>query len=210
MWNSINIIDQFIEDPSDLIDFHGLASDNAIDCNLSSGSYAHRVKSITSLCEDCAIDRVILHLIRFRGEAFFNHIKDRIKCVETWINFSDSSGKPLGLHLDMDEARFYWDRKESANILNYLPVWSCTIFISPHEVFGGDTVISTSLYEDYDSLSQITPLNLDEPHWVKVPYKFNRAVIFDASYPYLTNPHRSERHISVLHLNFWDKELTKF
>ena len=131
MWNSINIIDQFIEDPSDLIDFHGLASDNAIDCNLSSGSYAHRVKSITSLCEDCAIDRVILHLIRFRGEAFFNHIKDRIKCVETWINFSDSSGKPLGLHLDMDEARFYWDRKESANILNYLPVWSCTIFISP-------------------------------------------------------------------------------
>ncbi|MBK25995.1 MAG: hypothetical protein CME70_18500 [Halobacteriovorax sp.] len=210
MWNSINIIDQFAEDSSDLSSVHDLALSYALDRNLSSGSCAHRVKSITSLCDDCAIDRSVLHLIQFRSEAFFNYIKDRIKCVETWVNFSDRAGKPLGLHLDMDESRFYWDRKKFSNILDYLPIWSCSIFVSPDEISGGGVTISTALYNDHDSLSQISPSNLDESHWVKVPYKFNRAVIFDASYPYLTNPHRSEGYASVLHLNFWDKELTKF
>jgi hypothetical protein len=212
MWNSINIIDQFFDNPSDLCELYELALAYSRQHDLASGCCYHRTTPIESLDGECAIDRTISHLLYSRGSSFFHGVESKIKCVEFWVNFSSPEGRPLGFHLDIDEAAFTWGSSKELDILGALPIWSCCVHASPREIFGGATMISTAGVEFHnDYISSACPsLNFDEPHWVKVPYRFNRMLIFDSSYPYLVNPHESTELKVTLHMNFWDKELTKF
>ena len=127
MWNSINIIDQFFDDPSDLYELYELVLAYSQQHDLASGSYCHRIVPINSLGEECAIDRAISHLLHSRGSGLFYGVKCKVKCVEFWVNFSSPNGKSLGFHLDIDEATFTWGSSKEFDILGSLPIWSLSL-----------------------------------------------------------------------------------
>ena len=138
--------------------------------------------------------------------------KDKCLFFEIWSNFyhdscTHQSVKGLPYHLDKDEI-FYNHTGEIKS-----PVYASLIYLGPkQQISGGDLYINTkgiSHYLDYEQNGPKT-INLNSPEWVKIEFKYNRFIIFDARLPHLvspviTSPSGSPR--SALAINVWDKEI---
>lgn len=220
MWNTINIFDDATESDSMIMWFEDWAKDHSRRKGLDSGVIMKGVTDLESLNKPERIysgellNNIIFNLIKDRAKHLFDPISEKIKSIEFWINFQTVNAPTPNFRLDLDEKTLAWDDlcKNISNpdgepmfnkidIASSLPLWSCCVFITPDEVIGG----GISLCDSFECLKDGHPTE----HTINIPHKFNRAVFFDSSYPYLINPHQGSSINATLHLNFWDKELIK-
>ena len=219
MWNTINIFDDFLEEPSVLNSLYDNALNHSRQNSFNSGSLSHTLTNIPALKDSNPEEKIILNLIKLRGSYLFDNLESRIKCVEFWINFEGSGSPVSSFHLDFDEGRLAWESfqlnssnpecdsvPDEINIIKALPLWACSVCLSPSLKGLGDMLISSSLKTLYSC-------DMDDS-CVRIPHKFNRAVVFEPSFPYRTSGWDrgadSPELLSTFHVNFWDKELTKY
>jgi hypothetical protein len=166
------------------------------------------------------LDNLLRKIIKevWMKEAHFL-IKDRMDELvgfECWNNNlpNDSQVKSLaggnaGLnyHLDKDEVA-YSERNELR-----LPMFATAFYIGPKEgLNGGELMVNVRGQEHYREYSGGLIDYNDEENWVRIPFRYNRMVIFDSNYPHFVMPiiatPNGEKRCSVA-INAWHTEIGK-
>jgi hypothetical protein len=110
---------------------------------------------------------------------------------------------------------YHVDKDENALPDLVLPLYATTFYLSPEkgEMNGGAIYIDTNGLESYEIYKQGEKvLNMNTDTWVKIPFKPNRMIIFDPSYPHFVEPiidiKQGKKRLG-LQINPWDKELSE-
>lgn len=111
-----------------------------------------------------------------------------VKGFEIWCNHGD-----LGYHLDKDE------NSEKLS----LPAFSSVLYIGPEKINGGQLQINTEGISAI--LKDSEPRNFTNNHWLGVPFKRNRLVVFSPNLPHLVTQTRDLR--VSFSFNVWTREL---
>lgn len=124
------------------------------------------------------------------------------KGYEVWVNVLDNTNKHLDHHVDCDE--------EQEGI--HPAKMTATVYLGS-DIDGGELAVdtnefseeSTSFHEDIYDLKE----DMDN-NWLKIPYKYNRAVLFDSNYPHavlpITRIDQGASRISLV-ISSWDKKI---
>ena len=115
----------------------------------------------------------------------------------------------LNYHIDKDEMAL----KLKSELM--LPMYGTTFYLSPEsdEMNGGAIYLDTNgldSYHTYKHGEKVLDMNADT--WVKIPFKPNRMVIFDSTYPHFVEPIidiKQDKKRLGIQINPWDRELTK-
>lgn len=108
----------------------------------------------------------------------------------------------LNLHLDKDE-----ELPELSS-----PVYASAFYLGPKKgITGGELYINTkgTKYLQEYNLDREKYIDLNSQEWIKVPFRYNRVVLFDSSYPHFVAPiisHPSKQHRVTIAVNAWNKE----
>lgn len=158
------------------------------------------------------LEKILIDLLwRNQSNPFFE--SDKCLFFELWSNsYYDSctyqAVRGLPYHLDKDEV-FY---SHTGQIKS--PLYASLIYLGPKEqISGGDLYINTkgiSHYLDFVK-NGAGVINLKSPDWIKIEFKYNRFIIFDASLPHLVSPviaHPSDLPRSALAINVWDHQIS--
>ncbi len=125
------------------------------------------------------------------------------KGYEAWVNVLTKDINHLNHHVDCDEFA-----EEIAPAKN-----TAVIYLGDSEnLEGGELAINLNAFEEttvfYNNIYDLEK-NLDNS-WIKVPYKFNRSVIFDSNYPHAIlpikhlAPHKSRIGLTI---SSWDRKI---
>lgn len=125
------------------------------------------------------------------------------KGYESWVNVLDRDTSYLDHHVDCEE---------EAEGLKPAKMTAILYLGNEEGLEGGELVIDTNegalhsgFYEDIYALKN--NLNSD---WIKVPYKYNRLVLFDSNYPHAILPIESinegESRIGLT-ISSWDRKI---
>lgn len=133
-------------------------------------------------------NKIILSIIK---EVWLEKLKlytdwDKVEKFEVWSNLGSNSS----YHLDKDEAADCF----------IPPKWASALYIGPNrKIKSGELAINTKGYMEF--LKNQEPTNFDGAEWLKIPYKFNRMVIFNPFLPHKVLPGDNKR--VSLALNIW-------
>ena len=110
----------------------------------------------------------------------------------------------LNYHLDKDEVA-------AKNGELHLPMFATAFYIGPKEgLNGGELYVNTKGIEHYENYSGGLVDYKDDNSWLKIPYKYNRVVIFDATCPHFVMPvvvaPLNQKRCSVA-INAWNRDL---
>lgn len=166
-------------------------------------------------------------LKRVIGEVWFNAafdvispIEDSLVGFEVWVNSLPDDFSREYLAGGMGGLNYHIDKDENAlansNGKNLIPsLYAATLYVSPDEseMVGGDIYVDTSGLDNYYKYykgNQVIDLNTGS--WVKIPFKKNRLVIFDGTYPHFVDPiidiKKNSKRVGI-QINPWDRELEK-
>ena len=139
------------------------------------------------------IRRICVTEPKFGGEGY-----------EAWANVLNQDTDHLNHHVDCDEEA---EGIEPAKM-------TAILYLGSNEgLEGGELAIDTSegalQAGFYDSIYDLKK-NLDNG-WIKIPYKYNRLVLFDSNYPHailpITGIKKEESRIGLT-ISSWDKKIT--
>jgi len=120
---------------------------------------------------------------------------------EPWVNVLDYHVDHLNHHVDCNEEV---GKIEPAKM-------TATLYLGS-EVEGGELAIDTVEYNKssifYDDIYDLKK-NMDN-NWIKIPFKYNRLILFDSNYPHavlpIENIKNNESRISLT-ISSWDKKI---
>ena len=110
---------------------------------------------------------------------------------------------------------YHVDKDENALPDLVLPMYGTTFSLSreKNEMNGGAIYLDTNgldSYEVHKYGEKVLDMNTDT--WVKIPFKPNRMIIFDSSYPHFVEPIidiKKDKKRLGFQINPWDRELTQ-
>ena len=112
----------------------------------------------------------------------------------------------LNYHLDKDE--ILSDKGELSS-----PIYGSALYVGPREnITGGEIFINTNGKEHIEKYGRSGGgiVSTHGPEWVKVPFKYNRLVLFDGLYPHFVAPiisRPADKCRVTIAVNAWDKEI---
>ena len=196
----IKIIDNFFED-TDMLDniYRYFYYAGQWQFDFFTHKYVWKKKQNTDIETDIAtIIRTLCTLEpKFAGKGY-----------EVWINMHDKENFFLPHHVDCEEAA-RGEIKPSK--------MTATIYLGSEEnMEGGDLAIDTEPYspstefsEDiYDLEKEVNKNQYN--NWLKVPYKYNRLVLFNEAYPHAILPIKAMKKGNAritLIISSWDREI---
>ena len=214
MKNSILILDNVISDKA-LLDW-------VANANIPTGTFIKKndVLERTGFYEQDMLRQVI-------GQIWFNAafeliapMEDDLVGFEIWSNslpddfsLANLAGGRGGLnyHVDKDENA---SKRSNGEVLHH-SLYGATLYASPDdsEMIGGNLYVDTSGLENYRKYYKgDNVIDLNTGSWVKVPFKKNRLVVFDGSYPHFVEPildiKTGKKRVGI-QVNPWDRELEK-
>lgn len=134
-----------------------------------------------------------------------------VEGFEVWGNTMSYDSK-LDLHVDCDEHTL-----DNTGVLKN-PLFTSVLYLGPkHCIHGGELAIN--LTQPINSFSDVEQMSFnineneikrDNINWFKIPYRYNRLVVFEATRPHLVldihgGTERSAR--SSLTMAAWDREI---
>jgi len=110
----------------------------------------------------------------------------------------------LNYHLDKDEVA-------AQNGELHLPMFATAFYIGPKEgLNGGELYVNTQGLEHFQEYRGGLVDYKDDNSWLKIPYKYNRVVIFEATLPHFVMPvvvaPTGQKRCSVA-VNAWNRDL---
>jgi hypothetical protein len=125
------------------------------------------------------------------------------KGYEAWINVLDRDANYLDHHVDCDEEAEGFEPAKMTAIL-YLG--------EEEDLEGGELAVDTSegaiSSGFYDNIYDLEK-NLNS-NWIKIPYKYNRLILFDSNYPHAILPIKNIKEGQSrigLTISSWDKKI---
>lgn len=211
MKNNILIVDNVIEDKR-LIDFLiDRLADDPIPMNTFIGKNDIFKESDDELTN--ALKQVV-------GKVWYDAAYDLLASQESalvgfelWSNALPAEYTPKHLAGGIGGLNYHVDKDEDALPDLVLPMYGTALYLSPekNEMNGGAIYIDTNgleSYEVYKYGEKVLDMNTDT--WVKIPFKSNRMVIFDSTYPHFVEPiidiKKGKKRLG-LQINPWDKQL---
>jgi hypothetical protein len=161
--------------------------------------YDNIKESVQQDFENDLIADIVRHI--WFNRAGFMISGENIKGFEVWSNSMKKDGG-LHYHMDCDESN------EEFTIRS--PKWSCVMYLGPRDsttVKGGDLLLDLGGFDHFSafdakldrpatgeeekraSTKMVEEDLVDNPDkWHRIPFKYNRAVIFDPGYPHAVTP----------------------
>ncbi len=108
---------------------------------------------------------------------------------EVWTNFMHGDNT-LDLHIDCDE-----DHQSKTGLIR-TPLYTSVLYLGPSShLTGGELALGLQGHEEFEHLQdlerrcdpeyfQTEVIRKDDANWMKIPYKRNRLIVFDPSYPH--------------------------
>lgn len=134
---------------------------------------------------------------------------------ELWSNALPADFTYKHLAGGLGGLNYHVDKDENALPKLVLPMYATTFHLSPekNEMNGGAIYIDTNGLENYELYKHgENVLNMDTDTWVKIPFKPNRMIIFDPTYPHFVEPiidiKKGKKRLGF-QINAWDRELAK-
>ena len=105
-------------------------------------------------------------------------LPENFKGWEIWYNLIGENEK-LHAHIDIDEKRSSYIED-----VVFFPNWGCIIYPGPKKsIVGGDFVYNLDLKDTFlkDPIKSSVDFEKDLKHHIKIPYRYNRVVVFNQS-----------------------------
>lgn len=104
--------------------------------------------------------------------------------VAVWC-LSSVEGSTVEYHIDYAELHRY----ETGEIVP--PLYAATYHAADVDMRGGDFWVNVDGLDHYRRKGYKAPVDLEEPGWIKVPYRRNRVIVHDGEFPHLSDRVRS-------------------
>lgn len=217
MNDSVIILDNVFEDTKHIDRLYHLINNEGHFIGTNSLVLASDLNIREEYSEVDNLKRIIAKKIWFeKAEQLIRKRETEFKAFEIWtgkipsdqdFNNKNLAGGIGGLNYHLDKDEILSDQGELSS-----PLYASAFYIGPKEgITGGEIVINTKgkkHYEDYTSAGGgIVPDH--GPEWIKVPFKYNRLVLFDGLYPHFVAPVISrpvDKCRVTIAVNAWDKE----
>ena len=164
------------------------------------------------------ISRTIAKTIWYeKAEQLLRKRETEFKAFEIWtgkipadkeFNNSNFAGGMGGLNYHLDKDEILSEKGELSS-----PIYGSAFYIGPREnITGGEIVINTNGKKHIENYQRAEGgiVSTHGAEWVKVPFKYNRLVLFDGEYPHFVAPVIS-RPVNkcrvTIAVNAWDKDI---
>lgn len=217
MSKTILVLDDVIDDTSHIDNLYEILVHQNINIPVDPPNFVYK-DDLDCREEYSEIDNIlreIIHEIWMEKANFL--IKDRMDELvgfECWNNNlpnpnltnTELAGGNAGLnyHLDKDEVA-------AQNGELHLPMFATAFYIGPKEgLNGGELYVNTQGLEHFQEYQGGLVDYKDDNSWLKIPYKYNRVVIFEATLPHFVMPvvvaPTGQKRCSVA-VNAWNRDL---
>jgi hypothetical protein len=111
----------------------------------------------------------------------------------------------LNYHLDKDELA----ASQKGEL--HLPIFATALYIGPKEgINGGELMINTNGMDHFNSYDGGLIDMGERSGWFTVPFKYNRMVVFDSTFPHFVKPvvaFPENKPRTTIAINVWDRKL---
>lgn len=218
MNNSVIVLDNVFEDTSAIDRLYQIINNEGGFIPTDNLISASDLEPNDNYSEIDNISRIIAKTIWYeKAEQLLRKRETEFKAFEIWTGkippdreFNDNNlvGGIGGLnyHLDKDEVL---SRKGELSS----PIYGSAFYIGPREnITGGEILINTNgkkHIEDYQKAGGGI-VSTHGAEWIKIPFRYNRLVLFDGLYPHFVSPIISrpvDKCRVTIAVNAWDKDI---
>jgi len=218
MNNSVIVLDNVFEDTSSIDRLYQIINNEGGFIPTNNLVSASDLESNDNYSEIDNISRTIAKTIWYeKAEQLLRKRETEFKAFEIWTgkippdtefnnnNFAGGIGG-LNYHLDKDEILSAKGELSS-------PIYGSAFYIGPREnITGGEILINTNgknHMEDYEKAGGGI-VSTHGAEWIKIPFRYNRLVLFDGLYPHFVAPVIS-RPVNkcrvTIAVNAWNKDI---
>jgi hypothetical protein len=218
MNNSVIVLDNVFEDTSSIDRLYQIINNEGGFIPTNNLVSASDLESNDNYSEIDNISRTIAKTIWYeKAEQLLRKRETEFKAFEIWTgkippdtefnnnNFAGGIGG-LNYHLDKDEILSTKGELSS-------PIYGSAFYIGPREnITGGEILINTNgknHMEDYEKAGGGI-VSTHGAEWIKIPFRYNRLVLFDGLYPHFVAPVIS-RPVNkcrvTIAVNAWNKDI---
>lgn len=218
MNNSVIVLDNVFEDTSSIDRLYQIINNEGGFIPTNNLVSASDLEPNDDYSEIDNISRTIAKTIWYeKAEQLLRKRETEFKAFEIWTgkippdtefnnnNFAGGIGG-LNYHLDKDEILSAKGELSS-------PIYGSAFYIGPREnITGGEILINTNgkkHMEDYEKAGGGI-VSTHGAEWIKIPFKYNRLVLFDGEYPHFVAPVISrpvDKCRVTIAVNAWDKDV---
>jgi len=222
--DAVWVVDGLFEDPTPLVQLHNhflrrRGTHNFGGFFRTDGSLAHRnvlnwtggnPQSPDVMSDDWAKSVVFRVAVQAPVQQFFKQAGTVPTGYEYWANISTTRTK-TNFHVDRDENED-WEKCHAEGLF---PELSTVVYTGPTDgIDGGELLIDRgpNALEYYRWCCKMRLSESDivagRESWVRVPYAFNRLVVFPGNAPHLVSPIRTENTFrGAMGVGFWNRAI---
>ena len=134
---------------------------------------------------------------------------------EAWSNsLPKSDGNVFSLAGGVGGLNYHLDKDEQAISSRgelHLPIFATALYLGPKEgINGGELMINTNGMDHFNSYDGGLIDTGDNSGWVSIPFKYNRMVVFDSTFPHFVKPvvaFPQDKPRTTVAINVWDRKL---